>query len=151
MTCKVIFFQTETLTAHSTLALPPRSATLRLMRLFFFILGILATPVAAAEATALLPAQGASPSFTLQPPPAVPEVQIIQGKKFFSLSNARQYINTSPTPHAMAIANHPRPATRSSAETEQRAKEEPPIPEGNDVLSVFAPEDRTPTPLMTKP
>jgi len=85
--------------------------------------------------------------------PAKPGVVIVNGKKFFPLQNARRFTGSSNSPSALSVQHHPR--TQPPAPTIRRAAALQPAPASgdtskatttspSDVLSVFAPEDKTP-------
>lgn len=88
---------------------------------------------------------------------AVPKVQIIDGKKFFSLQNARRYHGTPTQPVIIKPLNNQSPIT-----TVNRKKTDLPLTQPivnnanlggadkqkNDILSIFAPEDKTSSSLL---
>lgn len=111
------------------------------------------------------------------PKPLQPNnIEIIDGKKFFSLSNARRQVGSGLSPSAMAVMNHPREDTRiphsrrlamtpagtsspnsppTNADSLPWAKPTGPALTGAaaqkaDLLSIFAPDDRGSSPVPTK-
>lgn len=90
-------------------------------------------------------AQEAAPLQTIQES----GIQVIDGKKFFPLNGARRQFSTTPTPSALAVINHPRVDPRISPANRARMtpvaigkNPTPPSSPDDDILSVFAPEDR---------
>jgi len=108
--------------------------------------------LAAVSSFAALAAEDQSKT-TLKPLAATPKpgIVIINGKKFFPLQNARRF--TASGPSAEMVMHHPRErgvivtrGTRSSPVAAADSAASAAKAEPGDVLSVFAPEDKTVSP-----
>jgi hypothetical protein len=105
---------------------------------------------------ALAAAQALGPNGTMvsaTPAPAVkplsqtpsPNVTIVNGQKFYSLTNARRF--TASGPSALQVIHHPRPpatvvSNRNTVMPTTAVDTKAPAASTNPVLSVFAPEDK---------
>jgi hypothetical protein len=128
------------------------------MKYYFTLLLMCLASCAWAEAPPASPP--ASPAPNLQPAQKG-NIEIIDGKKFFSLREVRRQQSTTLSPSAIAVMSHPRvdmriaPANRLVMRPVTGANK-PAAPSGNitkeDVLSVFAPEENTSTsPTVNSP
>ncbi len=105
-----------------------------------------------ALSVALFPFMACAQNATPLKPVPPDTIQIIDGKKFFSLKNVRRHEGTGYSPSALAVMNHPRmetrippaplPSNHRMAMTPPSSNVAPTPPSiKNDLLSVFAPDE----------
>jgi hypothetical protein len=82
-----------------------------------------------------------------------PNVEIINGKRFFSLQNVRRFNGDTNNPKALSVLHHPRSEGALMARNGRRLPPPSPAtpaagapglnkPDSDKVLSIFAPEDK---------